>query len=63
VLDIDTLVGREVPVRIKHKPSKSGAIFVNAYIDLGSGNAPADADYVKRAVDKMASAPDDNIPF
>jgi len=65
VLDIDSLVGTEVPIRIKHKAGKNGNVFVNSYIDLGGGgNAPATPNFVKAAVAKMAeAAPDDNTPF
>lgn len=68
VLDIDQLVGREVPVSIKHKPGKNGNVFVNSYLDLGGGgNAPAAPDFVKAAVAKMAGTGadgvDDNTPF
>lgn len=63
ILDIDSLVGTEVPVSIKHKPGKSGNVFVNAYLDLGgSGNAPAAPDFVASAVAKMTGG-DDELPF
>jgi hypothetical protein len=66
VLSIGTLVGRDVPVKIKHKTSKNGTVYENAYIDFGgSQNEPADSDFVKRAVEKMAETPiaDDGLPF
>ena len=64
VLDIDTTVGREVPVRIKHKEGNHGNTFVNCYLDLGGGNAPADKTLAAKLVAKMAGEDsDDNTPF
>jgi hypothetical protein len=65
VLEIDSLVGREVPVSLKHKDGKSGNVFVNAYLDLGGGgNAPADKELAAKLVAKMSGEVDDSdIPF
>lgn len=64
VLDIDTTVGREVPVTLKHKDGNHGNVFVNAYLDLGGGNAPADKELAAKLVAKMSGEEvDDNTPF
>lgn len=60
---IPSLMGKEVPVTVKHKTSKSGEVYAKSYIATAKKGEPMEAAGVKKMMDKLAGVDPDSVPF
>jgi len=63
--EIETTIGREVPVRIKHKTSeRTGDTYCNAYIQALRESNPATPEQIEAGLAKLEAEDDDgDAPF
>lgn len=64
--NIESAIGKDVPIRIKHKTADNGTVYVNAYIQTPRRNTPKPLtpDTAKRLIEELAGKPGgDDIPF
>ncbi len=63
---IDDVVGREVPVRVKHNTSQKGDLYCNVYIQAPRESEPATKAQIAAGIERIKRQEvkdDDNIPF
>ena len=63
--EIESTVGQDVPIRIKHKTANNGTVYVNAYIQTKrSGDTVLDAGKAIKMIRALSGKPaGDDVPF